>query len=271
MDPLSWNDLHKWVVRYGDDDDCNLYNLREFLQVLGADSETTTKCIAHHFAAISNSTRTLNYLIENSPRELVNKRNSKGLTPLHWSCFSHHSALNNFKLLLSNNANPQSIDFHKNTVLHAAIEAGNFDLTSYIISRRLCSLDSKNIEGITPLQLACELHCITLLIKAGAEGSSLCGLIKEYIKQGEPLIVARLIRNSVPMKCVDEEGRNPLHIAVLNDRYHIVKKLLSEHDAEHCWIEKVDFNGQKPADLLTKRSKEKIHTLFAKHITPCVH
>ena len=269
----SWNCLHKWVVRYGDDEQVDVETLNRMLQQFDVASETSSKCIAHHFAAIADSQAVLLFLLQNTPQTLVNKRNKNGQTPLFWACFSMHSALKNFKLLLKYGSNPKHVDSSGNTVLHAAIENGNFQLVSFIVSKSLCLLDTPNGEGLTPLKLACErseAHIISRLVKLAVGTSSLCELIREYTKQDDTIVVASLIRHATAAQCTDEKGRNPLHVAVLLNKYNVVKKILSQHSAEHCWFDQVDSEGRTAAQSMTTNTKPKIRSLLTNHV-PCTH
>lgn len=177
----GWSNLHKYIVRYGDEDSPDLDQLDELLD------EEVGDCVTRieensilHFAAIGERTHCLKYLIPNIPSYLINKANKNGETPLHWACRAGH--IENIKILLEANADTHKMDFEGNSILHFAVEAGDYKVTRFLLKNSLCAVDCKNKQGVTPLAIACrdrEYRIVKLLKR---NGSCTMELLQFYIQ-----------------------------------------------------------------------------------------
>jgi len=98
-----------------------------------------------------------------------NKRNSTGHTALHYA--SSRSRFRIAEMLISRNAEVDVADFTTlATPLHRAASKGNVKIVNLLIQQK-CDVNCVDIEGNTPLHLACEeerTEVAELLNKSGA-------------------------------------------------------------------------------------------------------
>lgn len=169
----NWSNIHKWIVRYGDDSEANMSELDELLLNEPGTKLTSTKNSVLHFSAICNASTCLEKFIHMYPH-LINERNDKGETPLHWACTN--GSLDNVKILLRAGANYHKVDFDNNSILHFAVQNGNYKTVKLILKKNLCDINLENIFGNSPLHVACieeEYRIMKLLIAYRASTSKI--------------------------------------------------------------------------------------------------
>lgn len=149
----NWSNVHKWIVRYGDDPNSRYSELDNILQTESGETLTLTKNSALHFSAISLATNCLEKFVEMYPH-LINGRNDNGETPLHWACAN--GTVKNIKILLHAQANRHMVDYDNNSILHFAVQNGNYKATKLILRKNLCDIELENTFGKSALYIACQ-------------------------------------------------------------------------------------------------------------------
>jgi len=106
-----------------------------------------------------------------------NKRNATGQTALHYA--ASRNRFNIAEMLISNNAEVDVADFTTlATPLHRAASKGNLKIVRLLTDNK-CLLDSADIEGNTPLHLACEEERTEVAELLNQLGASITILNKE--------------------------------------------------------------------------------------------
>lgn len=157
----SWSNIHKWVVRYGDEQEVDLNEFEELIQNEGIDIVTPSGSTILHLCAISDVSLCLKYIVLRAPH-LINKKNYMGETALHWACSK--GRLSNVKTLLKHGANPKVRDLEGNSILHFAVKGGRKDTVKYILYNNLVRTNLQNKFGLTALTVAEEEHEKTLIV-----------------------------------------------------------------------------------------------------------
>ena len=113
-------------------------------------NETTSygKCALHH--AVSDDVRMLELLLPLKPSLLLH-RDHLNVSPLHFA--SKHCTDNAVNTILT--FQPDLVDtYNGNTVLHAAVKAGNSEVIASVFSNRISNVWCENNEQRTPLWFA---------------------------------------------------------------------------------------------------------------------
>ncbi|MEN2495873.1 MAG: putative ankyrin-repeat protein [Marteilia pararefringens] len=123
-------------------------------------------------AASSNNSEALKTLILIGKVDLnLKSRNSSQSTALMYAISKGN--MNCFKFLAENKANLKLRDSQKFTILHKAVATNNVDISRQIILLKIDGMiNSRDIEGNTPLHLACEdlnQQLVILLLENGAD------------------------------------------------------------------------------------------------------
>ena len=189
-----WGNIHKWIVRYGDESNPNFHELERILSTENITKITPNGNNALHFAAIAQSSQILAYLLETAPLTLIDEPNDLGETPLHWACDS--GSISHVELLVRTGANCHALDNESNTILHFAAQAGNVPVTKFILKKNLCPTECANIANKTPLAVACEEREIRIVRALVRSGASTYPLIRHYASAHEPKIVKELSRET---------------------------------------------------------------------------
>ncbi|MFZ8811217.1 MAG: ankyrin repeat domain-containing protein [Pyrobaculum sp.] len=152
----------------------------------------------------------------------VNARDGRGRTPLHWAV----AARNNAETLLYFEANPNVQDVFGNTPLHYAVLSRNdYDvrqLLEYFADPRI-----RNKRCMSPIDLARKKRFYELVelmeeaVKRRQQAApKMCASDKrtqlhEAVAKCNPEEVGKLLHPWVDRDACDEEGRTPLHYAVM--------------------------------------------------------
>ena len=257
---MSWNNVHKWVVRYSDDINPKLEHLERYTHMESIADVTDTGSNVLHFAAVGQQAIIAKYLLDNVPKFLINQANDFGETPFHWACQAGNADIVSHYLKAGAFVNCK--DEEGDTPLHYAARAGHLKVVKLLFKQvRKPSLNAKNLDGDTPLMLACEdrnSKVIQFLISQGAKYHELlCHAVETQDKYTVRKIVAAVKTQSEPA-CADY---NPLHLAVKNNHYKIAKLLV---DVE-AWIQGKNHHGKTPAELLDDSSDKRLRKLLLKH------
>ena len=169
---MSWTSSHKWLVRNGNKDTLDESDLVELAHYLAEESSlhalTSTGASLVHFAALTAHPRILIKFLHRQGAN-IHATDEQGATPLHWAV--QNSSKEAFITLLALGASPLAVDYKLNTPLHYAAGCGNIRAAKGLMSLFPPALCEKNVDGRTPLAVACaEEHSkmIRFLLSAGA-------------------------------------------------------------------------------------------------------
>ncbi|XP_067685419.1 putative ankyrin repeat protein RF_0381 [Haliotis asinina] len=101
--------------------------------------------------------------------EYINQRAAYGQTPALIAAASGHSAV--LEYLVKRGANVLAVDDHGDNILHVACEEGDMDTVKFVLNLNVVDINSKGIDGFTPVMLATELEerdVFDILIENGA-------------------------------------------------------------------------------------------------------
>lgn len=150
---MGWANIHKWIVRNGDEPHCNFDELQNIVDRESICTLTPSGNSGVHFSAISAQPACLYFFITRA-KEIIDIRNSNGETALHWACSSGY--LENVKILLGSGADPNAKDHYGNTILHFAVQAGKYEIVDYLLQNKLGDVHIKNYDNETALDVALE-------------------------------------------------------------------------------------------------------------------
>uniref|UniRef100_A0A3Q0SID9 Ankyrin repeat domain 28 n=1 Tax=Amphilophus citrinellus TaxID=61819 RepID=A0A3Q0SID9_AMPCI len=171
-----------------------------------------------HCAVIHDNEGAAEMLIDTLGPAIVNAKDSKNRTPLHAAAFTDHVEC--LQLLLSHNAQVNSVDAAGKTPLMMAAENGQTNAVEVLVSSAKADLTLQDAAKNTALHLACS---------KGHETSAL--LILEKITD----------RNLI--NATNAALQTPLHVAARNGLTVVVQELL----AKGASVLAVDENGYTPA------------------------
>ena len=254
---MCWGNIHKWIVRYGDETNPDFDELEQILSTENITTITGNGNNALHLASVSQSSQILTRLLEIAPLSMVNALNDIGETPLHWACGS--GSISHVQLLVNAGADCHALDDESNSILHFAAQAGNLPVTRFILKKNLCPTECTNIFNQTPLAVACEEQEFRIIRALARSGASTTVLLRHYVGINEPKIVKELLKGDTT-KVENEKRQNPLHLAVAFDHYKVAKVLLQ---VNRLWKQQADKNGNTPANLLQNSSDVRLAKLLA--------
>uniref|UniRef100_A0A3Q3M2F6 Ankyrin repeat domain 28b n=1 Tax=Mastacembelus armatus TaxID=205130 RepID=A0A3Q3M2F6_9TELE len=171
-----------------------------------------------HCAVIRDNEGAAEMLIDTLGPAIVTSKDSKNRTPLHAAAFTDHVEC--LQLLLSHNAQVNSVDATGKTPLMMAAENGQTNAVELLVSSAKADLTLQDAAKNTALHLACS---------KGHETSAL--LILEKITD----------RNLI--NATNAALQTPLHVAARNGLTVVVQELL----AKGASVLAVDENGYTPA------------------------
>ncbi|KAF4528915.1 hypothetical protein B566_EDAN012615 [Ephemera danica] len=133
-----WNEATKFLLSY---EDCSVYFQDE------------KKRFAIHYAAKNLREEILQNMLERD-HTLLNKQDKNGMTPLHFSCF-YNCAAAEFLLSLTE-CDVSILDKKNRSALHYSMDKYNIGVSKLILERDFSLLNKQDIDGNTPLHLACK-------------------------------------------------------------------------------------------------------------------
>ena len=92
----QWNNVQKWCVHFGDDENADLKELQAILWREGIRGTPSPL----HLASAGSNISIINLLIKN--RAIINSKDRIGSTPLHWACANGNIPV--IKVLIENKA-----------------------------------------------------------------------------------------------------------------------------------------------------------------------
>ncbi|KAH0630340.1 hypothetical protein JD844_013279 [Phrynosoma platyrhinos] len=120
-----------------------------------------------HYEASRGNVEKLKQLLVTSDRELVDRKDYYGKTPLYWAAYKGQR--HTVELLLKHGANVNTCCKHGGTPLHAAV--GLFPDCTLLLIQHGADVNLQDNWGVTPMYLAAcsgQTECIQLLVEAGA-------------------------------------------------------------------------------------------------------
>ncbi|XP_062825701.1 poly [ADP-ribose] polymerase tankyrase-1 [Anolis carolinensis] len=120
-----------------------------------------------HYEASRGNVEKLKQLLVTSDKELVDRKDYYGKTPLYWAAYKGQR--HTVELLLKHSANVNTCCKHGGTPLHAAV--GLFPDCTLLLIQHGADVNLQDNWGVTPMYLAAcsgQTDCIRLLVEAGA-------------------------------------------------------------------------------------------------------
>lgn len=193
-------------------------------------------------------------------------RNVDGLTPLHLAVQSSRADIALAVLeerggQLSAISHPDEDMGH--TPLHSAVQANAGDMVA-ILLKFGAPVNKQNIEGASPLYVACEEGYFAIaqrLLRSeaspGTGGRGGMTPLHAVCLNGHTNLVRLLLeRGALPGHCMNAEGTSPLHVAVEGKYLRVVKTLLPRLAASH--INRHSKNGETPLIMGVRQQDEKV-------------
>jgi ankyrin repeat protein len=188
-------------------------------------------CGEIHDAARDGDLEKVKALLKDNP-DLVNSKNTNGLTPLHFAAYSGHVVV--VKLLLDNMADVNVTNKSGMTPLSFAVDAGHRDVAELLLTNK-AEVDTKGLYGMTPLSDA-----------AGG---------------GDKEMVKLLLANKADVNSKDRNGYTPLHNAAIDGQKEVVELLL----ANKADVNAKDNQGRTPLDLSVAIGHKNVTDLLRQH------
>lgn len=133
----------------------HLYTVKALLAKARFAPKDMDGCTAMHYAAINGNTEIVKTLLVAGKNKNIDDKNIWRKTPLHIAAEHGHSDLIHF--LLKNGSLINALDNNKDTPLHCACKAGNFNCVSTLVNCSVgerANLQATNSLKKTPLQVA---------------------------------------------------------------------------------------------------------------------
>ena len=163
-----------------------------------------------HLSIIQNSTKITKEIIKYCKKYLskgklikfINKKNNKGITPLHYASFKGNVEI--VHSLIKNGAKVNSLTDKSLNVIHFACQGKKVNILLYfdIYHKDKINFNSTDKKNSTPLHWACfsnSYECAEFLLNKG-----------------------------VQMNIKDNDGNTPLHLAIIKDAIRILRLLLQK-------------------------------------------
>ena len=140
-----------------------------------------------------------------------------------------------FHVLLQNVTDVNASNHHGVTALHAACSRGIVSMVTHLLNVEGIKLDQKDKHDNTPVHAACD--------------------------GGNTDIVTKLIECEADFQQTNDEGKNPLHVAVVEEHIEVVKTILDSDKLKRIktyFLQEVDRNNECAFLLAVKTGNEGI-------------
>jgi len=193
-----------------------------------------------HLSIIQNSTKIIKeilkyckkYLSKSKLTEFINKKNNKGITPIHYASFKGNVEI--VHSLIKNGAEVNSITDKSLNVIHFACQGKKVNILLYfdIYHKDKIDFNIADKKSSTPLHWACfsnSYECAEFLLNKG-----------------------------VHMNIKDKDGNTPLHLAIIKDAIKILRLLLQKGARTDIRNNK----GETPMQLASNRKRIEIYEML---------
>ncbi|XP_048250934.1 ankyrin-3-like [Haliotis rufescens] len=122
-----------------------------------------------HEACRGGSMKLVTYVLNQNIVD-INSRGNIGMTPAMTAASMGHKDI--FDLLQEKRADLSLFDRAKNNILHMACKGGNVELVSYVLTKNIVDINSRNMVGVTPALVAADSghkEVLHLLMNTGAD------------------------------------------------------------------------------------------------------
>ncbi|RDD41717.1 Transient receptor potential cation channel subfamily A member 1 [Trichoplax sp. H2] len=207
----------------------------KILVELGADITATDfdgrHCI--HYIIEQNDISTIQAVLENGGKELVNRPDNKGVVPSRIAAMKGTIAA--LYYLHENGASLNSLDEEGNTLLHVAAKGNHRDTVKLILeATKAKDVNTKNTFGQKPIHIAAKYghnRVIQNMIRNGADINSRDNYFYyplHYAAEGGFTAAIQLLVDKNARICVLDRSKNTaLHLASANGHQEVVKILLA--------------------------------------------
>lgn len=227
----------------------------------GTDLKNKQKETALHIACMHGTSDTVKQLLLHGADP--NVKNLVGQTPLYGLCHKYNTNDDDkIKYLLEYNANPNSQDEDGNSALHSLGNCGRvvqYDLIKMIIYEYGADVNIKNRWGETPL------FCFVSHVR-GINNIAVCNLL---LKSNSNINVQLIEKPKNYEDVVVVVGDTPLHCAVRNNNYSLVKMILD------CYNPNIRIRNQEnetvvdiAKKIINNNNSNKILSYFEQRMHP---
>ena len=183
-----------------------------------------------HYAAFNGQTKTLQILVAHGAA--VEAADKDGATPLHAAATAGYP--DTIEALLESGARVNALDHDDNTPLHAAASAGSVPATDALL-RHHATLEKRGRNGFTPLHSAAD--------------------------KDQPEVAEFLIAHGAEINARTDAGDTPLHWAAFDDRMNAAALLLAQGAA----VNPKDKDGNTPLHWAAARGHAEMTELLITH------
>ena len=216
-----------WNYRTKENDDSTMLNIAILI-----DNYKITKCILKYCKKKLSNDEFVQF---------INKKNKKGITPLHYSSFRGNIKLIDY--LIKNGAKLDELSFKNMNVIHFAAQSNrpNSLLYFHLYHKNKFDFESLDITGCTPLHWACyscAIEAVSYLLFLGVNINirDFRGYTPLYLAvlSNSPKIVKYLLQRGASIEIADNEGNTPLDLA-REKKYKNIIKILENEEGFHCF------------------------------------
>ncbi|RDD41720.1 Transient receptor potential cation channel subfamily A member 1 [Trichoplax sp. H2] len=202
---------------------------------LGADITATDSDGRHcvHYIAEQTDSSTIQAVLENGGKELVDHPDNENLMPLRIAAMKGN--LTALYHLVRNGASIDTLDEEGNTLLHIAAKGNNRDTIKQILAHTsMKDINTRNTSGQKPIHIAAiygHNRVMQNMIKNGADINSK-DIYSYYplhytVKGGYTAAVQLLVDKNAKIDVLDRSNNTPIHLACANGHQEITKILLA--------------------------------------------
>ncbi len=173
----------------------------------------------------------------------------KTFVPVLMCSYVSHNNLHQLKNLVKQNINIHSIDQNLRSPLHISTSQGNIKITKYLIEHLKLNINLVDKFGGTPLFDALwngHFHLLTYLYSHGgrlpvAKAKEIAYYLNASVYEDNLEAIQCIISCGFNPNGSDYDGQNALHIAVINNKFDIVRYLVEQFPT---WLDVKDYYRQ---------------------------